>query len=162
MSAWAGILCGAHPGQVFTGASPASVAARIGRGAMVYLATPYSKEVVGEDGGWSYELSLLRQAEASYEARRLGEAGITAISPIAQSAAMCHLTARGPRWGLGPLDPLDAGWWTEWCRPLLRLAPAVVVPDLPGWWRSAGILEEAEAKIAQGGLVFLYAEGSPE
>lgn len=126
-------------------------------GRLVYLATPYSREVVTARGEWVMGLSERMQQQAAQEAERLCLRGVTAISPIVLSAAMCHLPI--PR--LIGLDPLDAAFWGAWCQPLLAASGAVVVPDIPGWDRSVGVWREAVWAVEHGVPVYLYGGVTP-
>ena len=114
------------------GAGPELMAQHSG-GRVIYLATPYSREVIGEDGAWSALLSCEASVRAALFAELIAGHGATAISPIVMAAEMCHATGR---------DPLDAGFWTRWCMPLLAACGSVAVPDFPGWQRSDGIWRE--------------------
>ena len=87
--AWPSLLTGdaAAVRLITLGASPDTVAAGA-RGSLVYLATPYSREVRGRGGRWSFEKSVLMQCYAAQAADALHAVGITAISPIVLAAAM--------------------------------------------------------------------------
>lgn len=129
------------------GASPESVARRaVG---MVYLATPYSRIAVDGDGRWNLTASMVAADRAARHAARLAAVGITAVSPIVQSAAMCHASHA--------LDPLDAAFWTRWCAPLLARCGVVVVPDIEGWDQSDGIWREVQEAVAAMKPVHVYA-----
>lgn len=141
-----------------TGCGPVTVARSIAGGRPVYLATPYTKEAVGLDGRWRYERSLIASARAAMELSRLARVGVTAVSPIVMSAEMVHCEYAMTVAGLGePLDPLDGDFWENWCRPLLSVCDALVVPDLLGWQDSAGILAEVAGAIERNIRVFFYA-----
>lgn len=107
---------------------------RHGRGRLCYLATPYSKVAVGADGAWDPSGSLDCAIRAARWARLLALEGVTAVSPVIQAVEMVRadLLERC-------LDPLDAGFWEHWCRPLLAACGAVIVPPLAGWRESDGI-----------------------
>lgn len=141
-----------------TGCGPVSVAQQIAGGRPVYLATPYTKEVVGIDGRWRYERSLIASARAAMELSRLARVGVSALSPIVMAAEMVHAEHAMAVAGLGdPLDPLDVDFWEKWCRPHLNVCEAVVVPDLAGWQDSVGIRMEVSHAIQHQKRVFFYA-----
>lgn len=129
-------------------------------GRLVYLATPYSREVTRR-GQWDYRRSVVMQGKAAKAALDLCLAGVTAISPIVLSAEMCHV-AWIHTFDADPMvpDPLDAGLWEAWCRPLLCAAGAVVVPDIIGWNRSAGVWREAAWAVEHGVPVYLYGDAA--
>lgn len=142
------------------GQSPATVATHVAQ--PVYMASPYSREVVGADGVWEYARSVEVVRKAALAQAALMAAGVTAISPIVMSGAMVHATcrfeARRAAGFDGVVDPLDGAAWLQWCWPLLRVCGAVVVPDLPGWDRSNGIWAEVMFAIDRAIPVFVYAE----
>ena len=58
-----------------------------------------------------------------------------------------------------PLDPLDAGFWENWCRPLLNVSCGVVVPDIDGWAQSGGVYREVMWTLRETQRpIFFYAE----
>lgn len=116
-----------------TGMGPEEIAARC-RGGLHYLATPYSREVVGAEG-WCRVRSIEMALRAAEAGARLARHGVTAIAPVVQAAEMVHVARP-------PLDPLDDGFWAAWCAPLLAVSSSVIVPELPGWDRSRGIWRE--------------------
>lgn len=152
--AWGNILQGdaAAIGLIMLAATPETVASGA-RGGLVYLATPYSREVRGRGGRWSFEKSVLMQCYAAQAADALLAVGITAISPIVQAAAMVQ-----SREGRG-VDPLDRDAWTAWCRPMLNACAALVVPDVPGWQRSEGVHAEVAWALSTNRRVYVYAGG---
>ena len=122
------------------------------RGRLVYLATPYSKIAVGDDGQWDAILTMDVTTRAANWAGHLASEGITAVSPIVQSVEMVyasHVLASDP------LDPLDADFWTAWCAPLLEASAAVVVPPIRGWCESLGIRHEVIQALTSGRPVFV-------
>lgn len=137
-------------GLLTLGATPQDIAARAT--GYVYLATPYSLEVVGEDGKWSRHRSYLLADLAVMSARRLAGHGVTAVSPIVLTDRMCSMTKA--------LDPLDDDYWTRWCAPILRGASAVVVPEIEGWQRSRGIWHEVTWALERAVPVWVGAEGA--
>jgi Domain of unknown function (DUF1937) len=143
------------------GQSPATIARGWGGRQPVYLATPYSREVVGADGVWEYARSVEVARGAALASAALMAAGVTAVSPIVLSAAMVHATcrfeARRSAHFAGTIDPLDHARWMAWCMPLLRSCGAVVVPDLPGWDRSLGIWAEVREALDRAMPVMVYA-----
>lgn len=118
-------------------------------GRLVYLATPYSKRVMGWDGKWDRCRSERCVAQASSFVAAFAEAGVTAISPIVLAADAVHYTH-----GTG-LDPLDGAFWERWCRPILQVCDAVVVPPIFGWRDSVGIWIEVNQALACAKPVFL-------
>jgi len=118
---------------------------------LVYLATPYTRMVL-RDGAWHFALSVEMQVRAERHAARLAALGVTAVSPIALAAGMCHASHA--------LDPLDAAFWARWCAPILAAARAVVVPDVPGWHLSDGIRHEVSEALARNLPVHVYAAGA--
>lgn len=163
---WGALMAEARMGLcplVRFGQSAERVAATWGGRQPVYLATPYSREVVGADGVWEYARSQEVAREAALCAAGLMAVGVTAISPIVQSAAMVHATcrfeARRSRHFAGSIDPMDHDRWMTWCLPLLRACGAVVVPDLAGWDHSHGIWAEVLDAVSRNVPVLVYAEG---
>lgn len=134
------------------GGDVSEVARRCG-GGIVYLATPYSHQVVRAGGAWDQVLSVAAMERAAGCAARAAAAGVTALSPVVLSAAICHATAQ--------IDPLDARFWRRWCAPLLAVSGLVWVPDLPGWHRSAGIWHEVRAALEHNVPVVFGAEVVP-
>ena len=122
------------------------------RGRLVYLATPYSKIVVVDDGQWDVGLSFDAMIRAAHWAGHLASEGITAVSPIVQSAEMVHASCV---FKSDPLDPMDADFWTAWCAPLLEASAAVVVPPIRGWCESLGIRHEVIEALTSGRPVFV-------
>ena len=144
-------------GRVHFGAGPSTVARFTGGDSPVYLATPYTK-IAQNAGRWSYERSLYASAQAARELGRLARVQVSAISPIVQSAEIVHveraLSASGQR-----LDPLDARFWEDWCRPLLNVSCGVVVPDIDGWAQSGGVYREVMWTLRETQRpIFFYAE----
>lgn len=122
------------------------------RGSLVYLASPYSLHVRGEDGAFDSGASAAMSARAAFWARLLAAEGVTAVSPVVLSAEMVHAD-RGAL-----LDPLDAAFWDGWCHPLLRACEAVVIPPIAGWDLSLGVWREACAAIARNRRVYIVEE----
>lgn len=147
-------------GRIWHGAGPTTVARYAPGGRPVYLATPYTLRAQ-RDGKWSYEASLHASAQAARELGRLARVGVTGISPIVQSAEMVHAEAFERVRDAAPLDPLDAGFWHRWCRPILNACAAVVVPDIEGWPESAGVLQEVIETLRETQKpIFFYAARS--
>ncbi|WP_306131023.1 DUF1937 family protein [Roseovarius sp. MMSF_3350] len=120
------------------------------RGRLCYLATPYSKMVLDDAGRWSREKSITAAILAGRWVRDFALDGVTALSPIALCCAALdadHVT--------GYLDPLDAVFWENWCRPMLNASGAVIVPPLPGWQESVGIGVEVRAALQIGLPVYV-------
>lgn len=140
------------PGLLHPGATPASVA-RVASG-LVYLATPYSLQATDpRNGRWRRDWSDALARAAALEAVALAREGLTAVSPIVQSAAMCN--------ALDGLDPLDERLWARWCQPMLDAARAVVVPDIPGWRRSLGVWREVIWALEHNMPVHVYGRAEP-
>ncbi|RHZ90391.1 DUF1937 family protein [Cereibacter sphaeroides] len=139
------------------GATPALVARHAHWGRPVYLASPYTLRAVGPDGRWSAELSEAAMAEAAREVARLLEVGVTAISPVVLSAAALHATMF-PRLRIDPFNPV---LWEDWCRRILTVCAAVVVPEIRGWSDSIGIRHEVASALAAQMPVFIYASEVP-
>jgi hypothetical protein len=161
--AWGPVLNEAARGDlpgVLVRQSAASVARVFGGRQPVYLATPYSRECLDVLGAWSHDESDRCAHRASVCAAELLALGVTAVSPIALAVGMinatCHHGYRAAR-RTPSIDPLDAAMWTRWCQPLLNVCGAVVVPDIPGWDKSAGIWHEVGFAIDRQIPVFIYA-----
>lgn len=135
---------------VAAGVGPERVAEHA-RGSLVYLATPYSREVVGPDGEWQEWLSRRAYLRAAHAVAQLAPHGVTAVSPIVQAHAMCSIDRR--------IDPLDHDFWANWCAPLLAACTMVFVPDLPGWSCSAGIWHEVTYAMRLNRRVMFGARG---
>lgn len=153
---WSNVFDGSNCPFVVTGAVPAQVAERVPRGRLVYLATPYSREVLRRDGAWDLGLSMVAADRAAHHARRLMMHGVTAVSPIVLAAGMVHACRGTER----AVDPLADDLWRRWCRPLLDACAAVVVPDIAGWQRSFGVHHEVAVALRAGLRVYFYAEGA--
>lgn len=136
------------PGLLHLGATAESVA-RAASG-QVYLASPYTLQVIDpRTGRWSRARSRTLAAAAALHAGLLARRGVTAVSPIVLSAAMCHLPAT-------ELDPLDERFWAGWCQHLLAVSRAVVVPDIPGWRQSLGVWREVIWALERNMPVHIY------
>ncbi len=121
------------------------------RGRLCYLATPYSKVCVDQDGAWDCQQSLACGMRAAEWARIMAVEGITAISPIIQAVEMLSV-------GLDySVDPLDATFWSAWCQPLLSACDAMIVPPIEGWQESLGIWQEVVFALRNNRPVFLIA-----
>lgn len=108
------------------------------RGRLVYLATPYSKLAVDHDGVWRQELSVAAGQAACEWVWRLTCAGVSVVSPVVQAVEALRYDYSGE----AVLDPLDAGFWQAWCRPMLNAADVLVIPPVDGWSESQGIFHE--------------------
>ena len=163
--AWGPVLAAAARGEmplVHVGQSAESVALRFGGRQPVYLATPYSRVCLDASGLWDYGRSVRAMMDAGRAAGDLMAWGVTAFAPVAQSCVMVHArghfsgTARGGvEWSNG-IDPLNAAAWAAWCRPMLNVCGAVVVPNLAGWDQSRGIWAEVSHAIDRNIPVFVY------
>ena len=127
------------------------------RGRLAYLATPYSKIALSNNGVWDYSASMVAMTRAARWARMLAIEGVTAISPIIQSVEMVH--AGVSLASLSEMDPLDAVFWEGWCSPLLLKADVVIVPPITGWAESVGIWIEACTALRSNRQVFLIKPG---
>lgn len=146
-------LDASQPVHLIWGVTPADIAARIG--GQVYLATPYSKRVVGPDGRWCPSRNNHLLVEAASEWRAMARAGVSAVSPIlAAAAALTPDVAGRPE----DLSPLDAAFWTRLDAPILAASAAVAVPDLPGWHESEGIWHEVNTALKYNKPVFMMME----
>jgi hypothetical protein len=141
-------------GAILTGPCDLAVVVRHARSRCVYLATPYSREVINDDLCWDVGLSMAVETRTARWARRMAIEGVTAVSPILQACAMCHADMEGH------LDPLDDAFWSAWCQPLLRACGAVVVPPMPGWKASRGVWREVIWAIENNVPVYLLRDDS--
>jgi hypothetical protein len=132
--------------------------ARKTRGMLCYLASPYSHEVIGEDGHWRETLSEWNAARVCRLAALFAAQGVTAISPVLSSSLMTYSTVCGFENYNPPADPLDAEYWTYWYGPLLSSSQCVIVHALNGWRESAGIWQEVEAALKSGKPIYLTEE----
>ncbi len=155
---WAPLVARHRNLLLWFGAGPDMVAQRAPRGRPVYLATPYSKRVIGRDGQWDSHLSMKCALEAAEEAAFLMRQGVTALSPIVHAHLMVQSMIDLP-WGI---DPMDQAAWGDWCRPLLAGCGAVFVPDLPGWASSVGVLGEVSDALTCSRQVFIGARALPK
>lgn len=166
--AWGPVLAAAQQGDLpglRVGSSPALVAKEFGGRQPVYLATPYSREVTDSLGAWCHERSRGLGRVAARAAEDLRRVGVAAFAPIALSDAMLRSTGAfvaddfsGVRFAL-TADPLDEVAWGRWCQPFLNVCSALVIPDLPGWDRSAGIWAELRYALHRDLPVFVYGGG---
>lgn len=156
--AWGPILDAARAGQMpglSLGAGPLDLG-RAFRRRLVYVATPYSREVLDERGRFCWGRSGDCADDAAHVVALLLRAQVTGVSPIVLVHAL--LLADRDRVippGEPPINPLDADLWTRWCAPLLAACDAVYVPALMGWDRSAGIWHECRTALRAGKPVFL-------
>lgn len=158
MIAWGSLMIAAARGElplVTFASSPASVALYARQ--PVYLATPYTRRATDAQGEWDVFGSFDCIADATAQVLRLKAAGVSAFSPIVQSAIAAH-SVQGSK-EFDAHHPLDAAAWMRWCQPFLNICPAVVVPDIPGWDQSDGIKAEVGFAVARGVPVFVYAAG---
>ncbi|KEP69618.1 hypothetical protein DL1_03200 [Thioclava dalianensis] len=123
-------------------------------GRLAYLATPYTREVLGADLHWDRGLSIAAEIRAARWARRFALAGATVVSPIILACAICHSDFEGD------LSPLDEAFWARWCQPLLNACGAVVIPAIAGWDQSRGVWRDACWALQCNVPVYLVAEGS--
>lgn len=145
-------------GRIWFCAGPTTVAIYTDKVSPVYLATPYTLRAQ-VNGKWSYEASLHASAQAARELGKLARVGVTAISPIVQSAEMVHAEAFERMGRSDQLDPLDVEFWTRWCRPILNVCGGLVVPDIDGWEDSLGVHREVMWTLRETNRpIFFYAE----
>lgn len=130
------------------------VAACRSRRSQSYLATPYSREVVGPDGRWDRGLSLIAQTRAARWMRHFAVEGVSAVSPIVLA---CEIIAADPEGFMGPLD--DPAW-SHWCQAIMNSSGAVIVPPIEGWDRSRGVWREVCWALSENVPVYLVQEGS--
>jgi hypothetical protein len=149
--AWAELFAFYAGSSLLTVAAHFADVARACSGDLVYLATPYSVEVVDGQGRFDISMSAAMAEVAAAWSLRCAAAGITALSPIAMSHAMVAADA------YDQIDPLAAPFWTAWCRPMLAACPVVLVPPISGWDRSVGIWHEVRAHLARQRRVYLIA-----
>lgn len=152
---WRG-FCADHAALVRLDCGPVTVARHTCGPAPVYLATPYSREVVDAAGHWNLNLSLHAQFDAARHQVDLMRVGVTAVSPIVQAAVMGQGSV-GAFDTAPKLDPLDGAMWQLWCRPMLDACCAVVVLDINGWQQSTGIWAEVQRAVEAQKPVFFYA-----
>jgi hypothetical protein len=147
---------------VHWGATPQSVV-DLCRGQLVYMATPYSRRVIGADGCWSAQLNRELIEESAIVAGELVRLGQALHAPVLQAASICAAYANEvaglSRRRIGPdfPSPLDQDFWESVNRPSLHKADAIVVPDLPLWHQSAGVLDEVHQALRTNRRVFFYA-----
>lgn len=123
------------------------------QGRLSYLASPYSKPCL-HNGAWDEDLSLSLGFAAAKWVAELSLRGVTAMSPISQSAMMVSAVQRGR------IDPLSVNFWEGWCRPLLHACEAVIVPPIAGWDESMGVWFEVQAALDANCPVYLLREGA--
>ena len=123
-------------------------------GCMAYLATPYTKAVLSDDLQWDCGLSIDVEVRTARWSRAFAIEGVTVVSPILMSCAICHVDIEGG------LDPLDDAFWSRWCQPMLSASGAVVIPAMDGWDASVGVWREACWALRNNVPVYLVAKGS--
>lgn len=139
-----------------TDVSLADVVSRC-RSRLCYLATPYTKLAVHPDGSFCSARSIEASVRAARWLNLLAMDGVTAVSPIVQAVEMVNADRLRET-----LDPLDAAFWEDWCRPLLRASSVVVVPPIPGWDESDGIWGEVRQALDWQMQVLLIAPGQDQ
>lgn len=147
----------AGSGLLVQGASPEVVARQVSR--LAFLATPYRGAAVDAAGEWDYRLSYNAQFRPAFEALRLMQVGVTALSPVVLSVEMLHASCEGVQ-PVPAVDPFDEAIWWPWVLRMLDRCDAVVVPDVPGWAGSAGVLRCVRRALGRNVPVFVYAEGA--
>lgn len=125
---------------------------------LVYLATPYTRRAVDENGAWCLDLSIAAAAEASAWAWRLTRAGLSVVSPIMLSAQMVHDEYAAERASPDAIDPLDHRAWEAWCAPILARCEVVAIPPIAGWDESLGVWREAVGALAVNKTVLLLGD----
>ena len=126
---------------------------RVGSHRLVYLATPYSKEVLDYTGKWCAARSEILGQEAAKWMGHLALNGVSCVSPIVQSVAMVSVDNNMN------IDPLDDMFWEKWCRPLLNRSDVVIIPPIDGWDRSYGVWREAWSALSCNNLVIQMSGG---
>ena len=151
----------AAPG-VHCGATLLDVERDFAGGLPVYLATPYSKIAVDQNGKWDVIFAGAAAQSAARAADALRARGVSAFSPIVQAHAQVKATGDIVPKGshcvvFAPtVDPLDADLWMRWCLPFLHVCGAVVVPDINGWDASVGIAAEVRTALDLALPVYVY------
>lgn len=140
--------------RLFFNAQLADVVAHC-RGGLAYLATPYTGAVQRSDGCFDVARSLACSVRAARWLRLLALEGVSAVSPVVQSVEMLSAD-----YTEGALDPLDGAFWAQWCRPMLRAADTVIVPQIAGWRESDGIWAEVREALLSGKRVFVMHIGA--
>lgn len=147
-----------HPG-FHLGADHALVAQRFA-GQLVYLATPYSREVVDEGGAWNPTRSMMLKDAALRWASAFAAQRVTCFAPIPLAADIVVLDRLSDDALM--IDPLDATFWMGWCLPALERCAAVVVPPIEGRDASVGIGQEVRHALTVAEIpVFWLAEVLP-
>ncbi|WP_052265140.1 DUF1937 family protein [Ruegeria sp. ANG-R] len=151
---WAALIR-AYPDDVLLHVdSPVSEVVRSARSRMAYLATPYSKEVLNDDGRWDRALSLDVEMRTARWARLFARDGLTVVSPILQACAIVHADTEGD------IDPMDDHFWSAWCMPLMSVSASFIIPPMEGWDRSWGVWREACWALWHNIPVYLIRPGS--
>ncbi|WP_422074136.1 DUF1937 family protein [Tranquillimonas rosea] len=143
----------AAPQHVFSN-MPLDHSVAAARGKLVYLATPFRRQVVDSKGRFSRRRAIQAAARAQRWVGALAVERVTAISPVALSV---NLSA-GPA---AKIDPMDDDFWSRWFTPLLTRADLVMVPPLEGWAESEGVWREALVAVARGIPVHCIGEDLP-
>lgn len=135
---------------VHSGASPASIGANnVG---LALMLAPYLEEAHHRQK-WQLSRSCRVSTWAALELARLRQAGVTAICPTVEIAAMCEVV------GLieGGPNPLDRDGWDVWVRPILHAASYLIIPKIDGWDRCPVIWGQAHWAMARNMPVHIYA-----
>ena len=153
---WEGLISRTPSGGLLNVDTPFGgvVAACRSQSAPSYLATPYSCEVRGDDGGWDRGLSVVAQTRAARWMCHFAAEAVTAVSPVVLACEIVSADFEG--W----LDPLDDGFWAQWCQSLLASSRAVIVPPIEGWARSRGVWREVCWALSVNVPVYLVKAGS--
>ncbi|MBL4761700.1 MAG: DUF1937 family protein [Gammaproteobacteria bacterium] len=147
---WAGLLSGDYVGAgLLIDGLPLKETSKRCAGGLVYLATPYSKPVLDDDGAWCSFRSRRAALLAANVMARFGVLGVTAISPIMCSHMMVENALSGD------IDPMDEKFWAKWCLKLLNKCDAMIVPPIIGWDDSCGVWAEARWMLASNRPVFV-------
>lgn len=137
--------------MLFRDVSADYVAARHG-GELAYLATPYSKLCRDRSGGFNRSASITCVYSGAYWQRAFALRGLSTVSPIVMAGLIAESDMAEE---VQEVDPLNAPFWENWCRPMLEKADLVVVPQIDGWRDSLGVWCEVQTALARDVPVFL-------
>lgn len=121
---------------------------------MTYMATPYSLNVLGEDGRYSPQRSRYIEIKTARWARQFAIAGMTVCSPTLLSCAIIDVDCEKR------IDPLDQAFWARWRQPMMNACGAIVIPPRSWWDRSLGVWKDACWALQHNMPVYLIRGGS--
>lgn len=90
----------------------------------IYLASPYTEYRGGSDAAFRDAVSV---------SAKLTEAGLVVFSPVV------HFHPISQR-----MPPRTHAFWMRQCQPYMVAARSMIIAQLPGWDKSAGVFEERE------------------